>query len=76
MKTLSITKEICLDKTLRSLIDELEEECLHAVSLIEALKIKRLTEEQREDILGELSASLLHLKIHSNEVEEAIDKTD
>ncbi len=43
---------------------------------IEALKIKRLTEDQREDILGELSASLSHLKIHSNEVEEAIDKTD
>jgi hypothetical protein len=76
MKALALTKEIDLDKTLKSLIDELEDECLHVVSLIEALKIKRLTEEQREDILGELSASLSHLKIHSNELEEAIDKTD
>ncbi|MFZ3066081.1 MAG: hypothetical protein WA277_12450 [Nitrospirota bacterium] len=76
MKALALTKEIGLDKTLKSLIDELEDECLHVVSLIEALKIKRLTEDQREDILGELSASLSHLKIHSNELEEAIDKTD
>ncbi len=76
MKALALTKEIDLDKTLKSLIDELEDECLHVVSLIEALKIKRLTEDQREDILGELSASLSHLKIHSNELEEAIDKTD
>lgn len=76
MKALALTKEIDLDKTLKSLIDELEDECLHVVSLIEALKIKRLTEDQREDILGELSASLSHLKIHSNELEEAMDKTD
>ena len=75
MKALALTKEIALNKTLKSLITELEEECLHVVSLIEALKIKNLTEDQREDILGELSASLSHLKIHSNEVEEAIDKT-
>jgi len=48
---------------------------LHVVSLIEALKIKDLTEVQREDLLGELSASLSHLKIHSGEVEQAIDNT-
>ena len=75
MKALALNKDIALDKTLKSLITELEEECLHVVSLIEVLKIKNLTEDQREDILGELSASLSHLKIHSNEVEEVIDKT-
>ncbi len=75
MKALAVTKEINIDKTLKSLIDELEEECLHVVSLIEALKIKDLTEVRREDILGELSASLSHLKIHSSEVEQAIDNT-
>ncbi len=75
MKALAVTNEINIDKTLKSLIDELEEECLHVVSLIEALKIKDLTEVQREDLLGELSASLSHLKIHSGEVEHAIDNT-
>lgn len=73
MKTLASTKED-IDRTLKSLIVELEEECLHVVSLIEGLKIKGLTEGQREDILGELSASLNHLKIHSNEAEQVIDK--
>ena len=34
MKALALTKEIALDKTLKSLITELEEECLHVVSLI------------------------------------------
>ena len=75
MKALASTKEIDIDKTLKSLIVELEEECLHVVSLIEALKIKNLTEDQREDILGELSAALSHLRIHSSEVEQVIDKT-
>ncbi len=74
MKALASTKED-IDRTLRSLIVELEEECLHVVSLIEALKIKGLTEDQREEIMGELSAALSHLKIHSNDVEQVIDKT-
>ena len=75
MKALLTTKDTDIDKTLKSLIDELEEECLHIVSLIGALKIRNLTEDQREDILGELSAALSHLKTHSNDVEQAIDKT-
>jgi hypothetical protein len=75
MKALASTKEIDIDKTLKSLIDELEEECLHVISLIEALKVKDLTETQREEILGELSAALSHLKIHSGEVEQTIDES-
>jgi hypothetical protein len=74
MKDTALTKEIEIDKTLKSLIGELEEECLHIISLIEALKVKGLTETQRDDILGELSAALSHLKIHSSEVEQTIDK--
>jgi hypothetical protein len=72
--TTILTKEIEMEKTLKSLIDELEEECLHVVSLIEALKVKDLTVIQREGILGELSATLSHLKIHSSEVEQTIDR--
>ncbi len=73
-ETTTLTKEIEMDKTLKYLIDELEEECLHVVSLIEALKVKDLTVTQREGILGELSATLSHLKIHSSEVEQTIDR--
>jgi len=72
--TTILTQEIEMEKTLKSLIDELEEECLHVVSLIEALKVKDLTVIQRDGILGELSATLSHLKIHSSEVEQTIDR--
>ncbi len=73
MKTLVSAKKADIDKTLRTLIDELEEECLHVVGLIKELKAGKYSEIQREDILGELSASLSHLKIHSREVEQTID---
>lgn len=75
MRALAEKKEYDRDKTLKSLICELEEECLHVISLIEALKVKNLTEDQKDYILGDLSASLSHLKVHSSEVESEIDKT-
>lgn len=74
MKTLISTKAIEIDNTVKTLIDALEEECLRVVRLAKALKSKELTEIQKEDILGELSASLSHLKIHSSETEKAIDE--
>jgi|Deesub1362A_J573_1020465.scaffolds.fasta_scaffold01525_11 NTP pyrophosphatase (non-canonical NTP hydrolase) len=50
------------------------EECLRTISLIEALRLKNLNDAQKEEILGELSAVLNHLKIHSQDVEYAIDE--
>lgn len=45
------------------LFDELEQECLNTVRYIEALKATRLSRNQKEDILGDLSASITHLRI-------------
>lgn len=45
------------------LFDELEQECLNTVRYIEALKASRLSKNQKEDILGDLSASITHLRI-------------
>ena len=45
------------------LFDELEQECLNTVRYIEALKATQLSENQKEDILGDLSVSITHLKI-------------
>lgn len=61
-------------KALSELLGEYEEECLNAVRLIEGLKIPSLTEDQSEDILGELSASITHLKVHSEELEKLIEE--
>ena len=55
------------------LFDELEQECLNAVKYIEALKVSRLSSSQREDILGELSASITHLRIQTEQLDKQFD---
>lgn len=71
MKT-AIHKETEIDRIVE-LLAEYEEECLNAVRLIEGLKIKTLTENQTEDMLGELSASITHLRIHSEHMEKLLE---
>ena len=56
------------------LFEELEQECLTAVRYIEALKVKELSGDQKEDILGELSASITHLKIQTKELDRRLEK--
>lgn len=60
-------------KILPELLNEYEDECLNAIRLIEGLKLQTLTEEQHEDMLGELSASITHLRIHSEQLEKLIE---
>jgi hypothetical protein len=71
MKTMN--RETGKDSILE-LLNEYEEECLNAVKLIEGLKLRTLTEEQTEDLIGELSASITHLRIHSETMEETLEK--
>lgn len=54
------------------MFDELEQECLNAVRYIEALKVKQLSRNQKEDILGELSASITHLRIQAEQFDRQI----
>ena len=56
------------------LYDELEQECLTAVKYIEALRLEGLSISQREDLIGELSASITHLKIQAEALEEGLDE--
>jgi len=62
-----------LPKDMLPLFDELEQECLAAVKYIEALKAKELTRAQREDILGELSASITHLRIQAEQLDRTLE---
>ena len=41
---------------------------------IEALKAKELTRAQREDILGELSASITHLRIQAEQLDRTLEE--
>jgi hypothetical protein len=74
MKALTQKEKARLNKTLLVLLDELQEECLKVVKLTEGLKLEDLTDEQMENMLGELSASITHLKVHSEQVEQVIEE--
>lgn len=56
------------------LFEELEQECMTAVRYIEALKVKELSGDQKEDILGELSVSITHLRIQTKELDKKLEK--
>lgn len=74
MKVLAQKEKIKLSKTLSILLNELEEECLKVIKLTGSLRIENLTDEQIEDMLGELSASITHLKVHSEQLEKVIEE--
>ncbi len=59
--------------TMLVLYDELEQECLNTVKYIEALKVDRLSSSQKEDILGELSASITHLRIQTEQLDQQLE---
>jgi hypothetical protein len=58
--------------TLTTLLNELRDECLSTIKLIHQLELEHLTDEQIEDILGELAASVIHLQAHSAMVKEEL----
>lgn len=74
MRTLVQREKSRLSKTLAVLLDELQEECFKVIKLTEGLKLEDLTDERMENMLGELSASVTHLKVHSEQVEQVIEE--
>jgi len=61
-------------KMMTVLFNELEQECLNTVRYIEALKVERLSRNQKEDILGELSAAITHLRIQTEQFDKYFDE--
>lgn len=67
-----VTKKI--DETLKVMLNELKDECMMYIKLINQLEFENLTEEQIEEILGELTASVTHLHTHSKVIKEEIEQ--
>lgn len=67
-------KETVLPENMGILFDELENECLNAIKYIEALKVKELSDDQKEDLLGELSAAITHLRIQTENLDNRLDE--
>ena len=65
-----------ISPTLATLLNEFRDECLSTIKLIHQLELEHLTEEQIEDVLGELTASLTHLQTHSAVVKEELNKSE
>ncbi len=61
------------DKLTETLLNELKDECLIILGLLSQLETPGISETQEDEILGELSARLAHLEIHSRETQEQID---
>jgi hypothetical protein len=57
-----------------TLLKELEEECQAILKLLAQLELPGLREEQVEDLIGELSAAILHLHEHTRGLDELLDK--
>lgn len=61
-----------MSSTLTTLLNELRDECLSTIKLIHQLELECLTDEQIDDVLGELAASVIHLQAHSTMVKEEL----
>jgi hypothetical protein len=59
---------------LDTLLDELGVECRRTLDLLTKLHIKRNGKSHRTDILAELSASILHLHLHTKGLPDLIDE--
>ena len=72
MKVSKMKEEAIVSRRLVVLLDELNEELQNTAELLAQLRVKGLTEEQVELILGELSAAISHLHEHTDGLDELI----
>ena len=55
-----------------TLLEELREECQNISNLLVQLELPSLQDDQAEDLLGELSAAILHLHEHTRGLHERL----
>jgi hypothetical protein len=70
MKTAKPKAARALSSTTETLLRELRDECQTVVDLINRLESRPLTARERDEILGELSAAVLHLHVHTKGLDE------
>ncbi len=63
-----------IENTLKVMLNELKDECLTCMKLINQLELDNLSEEQLEELLGELTASVTHLNTQSDNIKEEIEQ--
>ncbi len=63
-----------IENTLKVMLNELKDECLTYIKLTNQLELDNLSEEQIEELLGELTASVTHLNTQSDNIKEEIEQ--
>lgn len=72
MKVSKTKEEAIVSRRLVVLLDELSQELQNTGELLAQLKVRGLTQEQVELVLGELSAAVSHLHEHTDGLDEFI----
>ena len=65
-----------VSSTADTLLRELREECETVVDLIRRLEARPRSARERDEILGELSAAVLHLHVHTKGLDEFLCETE
>ncbi len=68
-----IERPLHVNSTLSILLDELGEECEKVLFLLTQLKLANLTDDQKGDILAELTGAVSHLHVHTEDLPELIE---
>lgn len=68
----SIQQPLQVNPTLSTVLTELGEECKKFVFLLSQLKLANLTDDQKGDILAELTGAVCHLHVHTEQLPELI----
>jgi hypothetical protein len=69
----NIEKPLQVNSTLSTLLAELGEECEKVVFLLTQLKLSNLTDDQKGDILAELTGAISHLHVHTEDLPELVE---
>ena len=69
---LIIEKPLKVNATLATLLSELGEECETVLFLLSQLRLSNLTDEQKGDILAELTGAITHLHVHTDNLPDLI----
>lgn len=68
-----IAQPLQVNSTLSILLDELGAECENILSLLSQLKLANLTDDQKGDILAELTGSVCHIHAHTEDLPELVE---
>lgn len=68
-----IQQPLQVNSILSTLLGELGEECEQVVFLLSQLKLANLTDNQKGDILAELTGSISHLHAHTEQLPELVE---